>query len=124
MTFTRVSLFVFLGVAVLGAAGCAHPPRDMPDASVIGYDGHAAVPPDCEDLSRPSVLIDAGQRRPKMEWGCATYTNLAAQIARPKDIVEPQKFGPADGAVAAAGVRRYETNKVTPLDTSTSRSAQ
>jgi type IV pilus biogenesis protein CpaD/CtpE len=96
----------------------------MPDQSVIGYDGHAAVPPDCASLSRRSVLTDAGWHRPSMEWGCATYTNLAAQLARPADLVAPEKLGPADAAVAAGGVRRYETDKVKPLDTATSRSAQ
>ena len=124
MTFSRIFILILIGGILSAECGCAKPPRDMPDSSVIGYDGHGTVPPDCESLARRSVLTDAGKHRPSMEWGCATYTNLAAQIARPKDIVQPEKLGPADGAVAAGGVRRYETNKVTPLDTSTSRSAQ
>jgi type IV pilus biogenesis protein CpaD/CtpE len=95
----------------------------MPDASVIEYDGHGAVPPDCASLSRPSLLRDAGARRPAMEWGCATYTDLAAQLARPADLVSPEKLGPADAAVAAGAMRRYETGHVIPLDTTTSRDA-
>jgi pilus assembly protein CpaD len=124
MNPARVRILAVACVAALATSGCAKPPVTMPDQSVIGYDGHAAVPPDCESLSRPSVLTDAGWHRPSMEWGCATYTNLAAQLARPRDLVAPEKLGPADGAVAAGGVRRYETDKVTPLDTETSRSAK
>jgi pilus assembly protein CpaD len=117
------NLSLVLVVAATAVSGCAKPPMSMPDASVLGYDGHSAIPPDCASLARPSVLTDAGWHRPQMEWGCATYTNLAAQLADPKDLVAPEKFGPADAGVAAQGVRRYETGHVTPLDTSTSRDA-
>jgi type IV pilus biogenesis protein CpaD/CtpE len=88
---------------------------------VIGYDGTGAVPPDCATLSRPAILTDAGKHRPSMQWGCATYTNLAAQLAHPADIVAPQPLGPADGATAASAMRRYETGHVTPLDKSSTR---
>lgn len=111
-----------LCAALLALGGCFKPPRTMPDQSVIGYDGRDAVPPDCSSLSRPSELTDAGIHRPAMEWGCAYYTNLAAQIANPKDLVEPRKLGPADAAVAASAVHRYQTDNVTPLDSSTTRS--
>jgi type IV pilus biogenesis protein CpaD/CtpE len=96
----------------------------MPNESVIGYDGHAVVPPDCANLSRPSLLTDAGLRRPSMEWGCATYTNLAAQLAHPEDAVKPQTLGPADAAVAASAVRRYQSGRVIQLDTTTSRDSK
>jgi pilus assembly protein CpaD len=105
-------------------SGCFQPPRGMPDQSTIGFDGHSAVPPDCASLSRPSLLTDAGLRRPSMEWGCATYTNLAAQVANPQDLVKPQRLGPADAAVAASAAHRYETGHVIPLDTGTSRDSK
>ena len=54
-----------------------------------------------------------------MAWGCATYTNLAAQLAHPQDIVKPEWLGPADAAVAASAVQRYQTERVTPLDKTT-----
>ncbi|WP_168788369.1 CpaD family pilus assembly lipoprotein [Paraburkholderia aromaticivorans] len=116
-----------LFLACAGAAsvsGCFKPPRSMPDQSTIGFDGRFALPPDCASLSRPSVLTDAGWHRPSMEWGCATYSNLAAQIANPQDLVKPQPLGPADAAVAASAVRRYETGHVIPLDTATSRDSK
>ncbi|PXW23177.1 CpaD family pilus assembly lipoprotein [Paraburkholderia caballeronis] len=111
-------------LAALALGGCFKPPFDMPDASVIGYDGRYAVPPDCRKLAVPAGLTDAGRRRPAVEWGCATYTNLAAQIANPRDLVEPGPLGPADAPVAASAVWRYENDKLTPLDKSSSRDAK
>jgi pilus assembly protein CpaD len=101
--------------------GCLQPPLGMPDERTLSYDGHSVVPPDCDALKRHSLLLDAGIPRQSVSFGCATYTNLAAQIARPADIVEPIPMGPADGAVAANGVLRYQTDTVTPLDPTTSR---
>jgi pilus assembly protein CpaD len=73
----------------------------MPDASIIGFDGHSSCRPTARALR--ALGIDRCGLAPSvsMEWGCATYTNLAAQIAHPKDLVAPQALGPADAAVAA-----------------------
>ncbi len=111
--------FILACAIGVGLSGCFKPPRDMPDASILKYDGHSVVPPDCASLSRPSVLTDAGWHRPSMEWGCATYTNLAAQIANPQDVVAPRAPGPADAAVAASAVHRYETGQLIPFNTVT-----
>ncbi len=108
----------------MSAAGCFKPPVNMPNETVIGYDGHSATLPDCEALSRPSLLTDAGIRRPSMQWGCATYTNLATQLAHPEDIVHPQTLDPADAAVAASAAHRYQTEHVTPLDQGMSRNSK
>jgi pilus assembly protein CpaD len=116
-------LLVLTLCATLVALGGCKPPRDMPDASTIGFDGRDAIPPDCDSLARPSELRDAGFKRPSMQWGCAYYTNLAAQVANPRDLVEPRPLGPADAAVAASAVHRYEAGNVIPLDQSTSRNA-
>ncbi|MDR5783793.1 CpaD family pilus assembly lipoprotein [Caballeronia sp. LZ065] len=124
MNHTRLLSLLIAGVFAVAASGCFKPPRNMPNESVIGYDGLNAVPPDCDSLARPSLLTDAGIRRPSMQWGCATYTNLAAQLARPEDAVHPQTLDGANAAVAAGAVRRYETGKVIPLDKSTSRDSK
>lgn len=123
MTALRKFTTLFLCAGLLALGGCK-PPRSMPNESVIGYDGRDAVPPDCASLARSSNLTDAGFHRPSMEWGCAYYTNLAAQLANPKDLVEPRKLGPADAAVAASAVHRYETGTVIPLDTDTTRNSK
>jgi pilus assembly protein CpaD len=104
---------------VLG--GCLQPPLGMPDERTLSYDGHDVIGPDCTTMKRHSLLLDAGLPRQSVAWGCATYTNLAAQIARPADIVAPVPMGPSDGAVAANAVLRYQTDKVTPLDQSSTR---
>jgi pilus assembly protein CpaD len=121
MNSIRILTLVLVCATAASVSGCFKPPRDMPDPSVLGFDGKNAVPPDCSELARGSVLTDAGWHRPSMEWGCATYTNLAAQVANPKDLVAPGKLAPADAAVAASAVHRYETGHVIPLDTSSSR---
>ena len=124
MKTLRLLTLLLACVVAASVSGCFKPPIGMPDQSTIGFDGHSALPPDCASLARPSLLTDAGWRRPSMEWGCATYTNLAAQVANPQDLVKPQPSGPADAAVAASGVHRYETGHVIPLDNGTSRNSK
>jgi pilus assembly protein CpaD len=124
MNVARGFLLVCSSVATLALGGCLQPPRGMPDPSVIGYDGHDILPPDCKSLKRPSLLLDGGVPQPSVAWGCATYTNLAAQVADPQDLVAPHAVGPADAAVAASAVRRYESGHVTPLDQNTTLESQ
>ncbi|RKP49049.1 hypothetical protein D7S89_09545 [Trinickia fusca] len=101
-------------------SGCMsmHPPLGMPDDSVIGFDAPSAraVPPECAALNQPSHMIDAGAGRPGVAFGCATYTNLAAMLARPADLVAPLPYAGADAALAASAVRRYDEGHVTPLN--------
>ena len=117
--------FFYASIAVAACTllgGCfTKPSIGMPDAATLSYDGHSVIGPDCDELERKSLVTNTGFRRPSIAFGCATYSNLAAQIARPADIVSPQPMGPADGAVAAAAVRRYQLNQVTPLDETSTR---
>jgi pilus assembly protein CpaD len=111
--------------ASIGLAGCtsAPPPLSMPDASVIGFtpgDGGHAIPPSCEALNQRSPMIDAGRARPGVAFGCATYSNLAAMIARPADLVAPLPYAGADAPLAASAVRRYEEERIVPLNSSAS----
>ncbi|MGF6902252.1 pilus assembly protein CpaD [Paraburkholderia sp. GAS348] len=124
MISARLIALMLVCSVTAGVSGCFRAPRSMPDASVIRFDGQLAVPPDCASLARPSILTDAGWKRPDMAWGCATYTNLAAQLAYPQDIVKPESLGPADAAVAASAVHRYQTEHVTPLDKTTTRDSR
>ncbi|MBU6493737.1 MAG: hypothetical protein KGQ45_13265 [Burkholderiales bacterium] len=111
----RLLAVALLPLTLLGCMS-THPPLGMPDVSVIGYDGQHAVPPDCAKLVQPSHLVDAGVGRPGMAFGCATYSNLAAMLARPADLVAPLPYGGADANTAAAAVRRYQEGRVTPLN--------
>jgi pilus assembly protein CpaD len=121
MKSVRLALVMMAVTTMLGLSGCLPAPRTMPDASYIRGDEHGAVAPDCASMRRYSMLTDAGLPRPSMAWGCATYSNLAAQVVNPKDLFDPDPLGPTEADVAADAVRRYRTDKVTPLDTSTSR---
>jgi len=98
-------------------AGCMseHQPLGLPDSSVLSYDGKNVVPPDCAALSAPSTLLDAGYTRPSVAFGCATYTNLGAMLARPADLVAPLPPGKASAAIGASAVRRYYDGNVVPL---------
>jgi hypothetical protein len=119
-----VTLFSLCGALCAASAsltGCmsGHPPLGMPDASVIGYDPHGgarAVPPQCGQLDQPSHMIDAGAGRPGVAFGCATYGNLAAMLARPADLVAPLPYAGADAGLAAGAVRRYDEGRVKPLN--------
>jgi pilus assembly protein CpaD len=109
------------GAACSALAGCmsAPPPLGMPDVSAIGFtpgDGDRAVPPSCDALNEPSHMIDAGSARPGIAFGCATYSNLAAMIARPADLVAPLPYAGADAPLAASAVRRYDEGRATPLN--------
>jgi hypothetical protein len=115
---------LFIGAGCIGIAGCmsAAPPIGMPDASVIGFtpgDGGHAIAPPCEALDQRSGMSDAGFARPGIAFGCATYSNLAAMIARPADLVAPLPYAGADAALAASAVRRYEEGRLPPFNSST-----
>ncbi|HEX7913839.1 MAG TPA: CpaD family pilus assembly lipoprotein [Paraburkholderia sp.] len=104
----------------------SHPPLGMPDPSVIGFtpgDGGQATPPACETLTQRSGMRDAGFRRPGVAFGCATYSNLAAMLARPADLVAPLPYAGADAPLAASAVRRYEEDRAKPLNSDYSSSS-
>jgi hypothetical protein len=106
--------------AASGLAGCMseHPPLGMPNDSVIGFtsaDGGGAVPPQCDQLNQPSHMVDAGRGRPGVAFGCATYSNLAAMLVRPADLVAPLPYAGADAALGASAVRAYEEGRTQPL---------
>jgi hypothetical protein len=110
---------VFAAVASTGLTSCmsAQPPLGMPDPSVIGVtpDGMHATPPACESLIDHSSMLDAGYARPGVAFGCTTYSNLAAMLARPADLVAPRPYAGADAPLAASAVRRYEEDRAKPL---------
>lgn len=98
---------VFAAAACAGLTSCmsAQPPLDMPGASVIRVtpgNHEQAAPPTCESLNQPSGMRDAGFARPGVAFGCATYTNLTAMLARPDDLIAPHPYAGADTPLAAS----------------------
>lgn len=124
MTSTyRISAWRLAATCSLGLllAGCAFPKYDyslVPDASVIQVqlqDGRwVAVPPECAHLytEAPRPIYDS---RPQAAFGCATYTNLANSVARPRDLLAPHEYAGQQADTAADAVTRYREDKVTPL---------
>ncbi len=118
--FTALTLKLGITLTAAGLAGClsAHPPLGMPNDAVIGYTpegGGRALPPACDQLAQPSHMVDAGRDRPGVAFGCATYANLAAMLARPADLVAPAPYAGADAALGASAVRAYEEGRTQPL---------
>ncbi len=109
-------------LAVLVLAGCGFPRKDytlLPDAGVIrvvqGEDGPRAVAPDCAPLYQASPMNKFDDPRPAIAFGCATYTNLAGQVAHPQDLARPADWGGPQADTAASAVQRYHEGAVTPL---------
>ncbi len=118
-----------LSLIVAGALGaCAFPAREpieVPEPGVIRLQADAngewhAVAPDCTRLLVAPRLPTWRGDRPTAAFGCATYTNLARQLARPEDLEAPRPYAGQDPTTAAGAIERYHDNAVTPLnDTST-----
>lgn len=106
----------------LALGACAFPRKDfssVPDASVITLkqvgSGYEAVAPDCDRLLQPSQYNKADDLRMSVAFGCATYSNLAGQLARPEDLLAPRVYRGQSADTVAGAVERYRENKVTPL---------
>lgn len=113
-----------LATVLVGAmlSGCAFPRKEflsVPDPSVIsvpdGTGQRQALPPDCERLREPSQYSTLTDPRMDIAFGCATYTNLSRQVARPEDLVRPRSHGNQSADTAAAAVQRHRTGNITPL---------
>ena len=125
----RAVPILLFGVLSLALSGCAFPRKDfsgVPDTSVIRltqYNGQwRAEAPDCQALLQPSQYNNADNMRLSIAFGCATYTNLAASLARPSDLANPPAFGGTASGTAGLAVERYRLNDVEPLRSTTSTS--
>lgn len=108
LRFARLLLGA-LPCLALAACMSARPPLGLPDARVVGFDGTSARAPDCRAMALPSTLRDPDLLvHPEIPFGCANYTNLAAQLARPADIAAPKPYAGADGGVAERSVQHYD----------------
>ncbi|RKP50612.1 CpaD family pilus assembly lipoprotein [Trinickia fusca] len=109
-----ITLFAML-LVVLSGCMSTPPTLGMPGVPAVRLENGRALPPDCAALRTSSDFLDAGERRPTMAFGCATYTNLAAMLARPADLTDPLPFDGSEPTLAANAVRRYEAEKLAPL---------
>lgn len=115
---TTPALLCLLSATVL-LSGC-FPTRDLAglpgvDAITVtrGADGsYIAVPPDCNALIQPSQVSSVNNPQPGIAFGCATLTNLSAQVADPRDLVEPDSYAGQHADTAGSAVTRYREGKV------------
>lgn len=118
----RMGTALLAACVCLLAGACTFPRKDfssLPDASVIGLaqEGRQlrAVAPECSRFLSRSQLSKPGDTRMDIAFGCATYTNLSAQIAQPADLFQPRPFGGQEAGAAGAAVERYRMDAVKPL---------
>jgi hypothetical protein len=106
-------------LAVLSLNGCAEftattPAPDNTIKLVRSPDGSlVALPPDCPDWR--TAAIGPAENTPWPQYGCANARNLAAQIARPEDLIQGRDSGPANGETTASSVDRYIHGNTKPL---------
>ncbi len=122
MNIHALPLSVTALVLALTLGGCTFPRKDfsgVPGPDVIkvtqGDSGFRAHAPDCKPLLQPSQLNKSGDLRQSIAFGCATYTNLAEQVARPQDLTHPGQYAGQSADTAGAAVQRYRDNAVAPL---------
>lgn len=126
---TRMSSVCLGGALVL--TGCTFPNRDfsvMPEpAAVIRVvndgSGVKAVAPDCTAFLTPSRISRPDDPRPAVAFGCATYTNLAGQVANPNDLIAPQPYAGQMADTVQSAVERYREGQVIPLRSTSSTQA-
>lgn len=83
-------------------------PFDIVTVSVVRYQ---AVVHDCnrtwENLTRTA------RNTPYANFGCALTSNLAAQVANPRDLMTPVPLGPADASRRAVIMDKYRKGEIT-----------
>jgi pilus assembly protein CpaD len=88
----------------------------------IGYVGYVAEVDPCGDWSKDLDQTAANQSAPN--FGCATQHNIAAQVADPRDLIQPQAVSAGDATRRSTALGNYEKGKVTAADKNQDQSAK
>lgn len=78
------------------------------------FTSYTAEAPDCSAMVTANPSLEA-ENRPSMAFGCATYSNLAAQVADPADLAVPRAFAGPEGTTGSTAVQSYLDDKVKKL---------
>jgi len=85
------------------------------DSSVeIGYVGYIAHSDPCGDWSKDLGGTAGNVTAPN--FGCAVQHNIAAMVADPRDLVQPQPLAEGDAERRSTVIGNYEKGKVTSAD--------
>lgn len=91
--------------------------HDAPDGDQrveINYVSYQAHTDKCGDWSE-NLAYTADNLTPK-NFGCAVQQNIAAQIADPRDLLQPRTSDDADAARRAVVITNYEAGKITSAE--------
>lgn len=95
--------------------------QTSPDGKVeIGYIAYSAHTEPCGDWSVNAADNSDNQTMPN--FGCAVQQNIAAQVANPRDLVEPRGLGSADATQRMQVMNKYEQGQTTSSQKSQSQS--
>jgi pilus assembly protein CpaD len=77
---------------------------------LVGFTGYSAVVPQCGHFENLTATRD---NRVQSNFGCAVTANMAAQIANPADIANPQQMDPTDAQRRSTVMDKYRKGEVT-----------
>ena len=80
----------------------------------IGYVGYVAHSDPCGDWSKS--LADTADNAPGPNFGCAVQHNIAAMVADPRDLAQPQPLAAGDAERRATVIGNYDKGKITASD--------
>lgn len=84
----------------------------LPDGPVVArFETYAAQGPDCS--GQWDNYVSTNSNNATKHFGCARTANLAAMIANPRDLVQPQAMTAADGLRRATVLEKYRRGEVT-----------
>ncbi|MBA3813216.1 MAG: hypothetical protein H0X26_01795 [Alphaproteobacteria bacterium] len=94
---------------------CHNKPRHQKDHArgsvvVVIVERFVVITPSCSNFSKQ--IGDASQAYSPSNHGCSTEVNLGHMVANPLDLLRGRQRDAYDGTVMAAGVNRYEHDKV------------
>lgn len=78
---------------------------------LLGYESLRAVVPQCG--TQWTNLTRTANNQTQANFGCAVTANLAAQIANPRDIIQPRTMTPIDGGRRAVVFDNYRKGEAT-----------
>jgi pilus assembly protein CpaD len=94
------------------ASGDTQPPI------TLSYVAYAATAPECGQDWSQNMAYDP-RNTPMPEFGCSTQHNMAALIADPHDLIEPQTTAPANAQRRSVVLENYQNGKKTTSDRDT-----
>jgi pilus assembly protein CpaD len=92
-----------------------------PGSVEISYIGYVAEGPECGDWS--VNLADTSSNLPSPNFGCASQHNLAAMVADPRDLTEPDTMTPSDAQRRMTVIDKYRKGETTGAQKSEDQSA-